>query len=118
MDSKSRGEFLEGFKPGGKYAGAVGIYRHNDSSKHIGVFDAELIKALPDSLGWIAHNGAGYDQIDVAACRERGKRTNHFVHIASTFYQSDHLSSCAHKGSWYQTRQAQSMTQPQRPLCT
>ncbi|KAL5531964.1 hypothetical protein ACEPAF_5527 [Sanghuangporus sanghuang] len=72
MDSKSREEFLEAFKPGGKYAGAVGIYRHNESSKHIGVFDAELIKALPDSLGWIAHNGAGYDQIDVAACKERG----------------------------------------------
>ena len=72
MDSKSRAEFLEECKAGGKYAGTVGIYRHNESSKHIGVFDAELIKALPDSVGWIAHNGAGYDQIDVNACKEKG----------------------------------------------
>lgn len=78
MDSKSRTEFFDGFKPDGKYSGTVGIYRHNESSKHIGVFDAELIKALPDSVGWIAHNGAGYDQIDVAACKEKGIATTRF----------------------------------------
>ncbi|EJD08124.1 2-hydroxyacid dehydrogenase [Fomitiporia mediterranea MF3/22] len=73
MDSSSRQDFLDGFKqPGGKYAGTVGIYRHNESSKHIGVFDAELINALPDSVAWIAHNGAGYDQIDVNACKAKG----------------------------------------------
>jgi glyoxylate reductase len=37
-----------------------------------GPFDAELIKQLPNSLKFICHNGAGYDQIDVQACASRG----------------------------------------------
>lgn len=46
MDSADRADFLAGLKPGGKYEGIVGFYRHNVSSAQIG-------------------NGAGYDQIDV-----------------------------------------------------
>lgn len=37
------------------------------------MFDKELIKALPESVKWIAHNGAGYDQIDIDACKAKGK---------------------------------------------
>lgn len=37
-----------------------------------GRFDAELISHLPPSVGFICHNGAGYDQIDVESCTERG----------------------------------------------
>lgn len=37
-----------------------------------GKFDAELIKQLPESVRFICHNGAGYDQIDVDACSARG----------------------------------------------
>lgn len=70
MDSQSRDSFLEGLK--GKYAGIVGIYRHNSSSNRIGIFDSTLVSHFPDSLKWIAHNGAGYDQIDVAACKAKG----------------------------------------------
>lgn len=73
MDSQSRADFFEGLKPGGKYDGTVGIYRHNTSSERIGVFDKEVIDTLPSTVGWIAHNGAGYDQIDVAACKARGR---------------------------------------------
>jgi lactate dehydrogenase-like 2-hydroxyacid dehydrogenase len=72
MDSKSRSEFLKDLKGGGKYHGAVGIYRHNVSADRIGVFDAEIINALAPSVKWIAHNGAGYDQIDVNACKSKG----------------------------------------------
>jgi glyoxylate reductase len=36
------------------------------------LFDAALIKALPSRIKFVCHNGAGYDQIDVAACTARG----------------------------------------------
>lgn len=42
------------------------------SADRIGIFDAELISKLPDSCKAICHNGAGYDQIDVKACKQRG----------------------------------------------
>ncbi len=73
MDSPDRAEFFAGLQPGGKYDGIVGIYRHNISADYIGIFDKELVAKLPASVKWIAHNGAGYDQIDVAACKERGE---------------------------------------------
>lgn len=74
MDSPNRADFLMGLKPGGKYDGAVGIYRHNVSADRIGVFDKEIITALAatGTVKWIAHNGAGYDQIDVKECAKRG----------------------------------------------
>ncbi|TBU23809.1 D-isomer specific 2-hydroxyacid dehydrogenase [Dichomitus squalens] len=72
MDSPNREEFFAGLQPGGKYDGIVGIYRHNISADYIGIFDEQLVAKLPQSVKWIAHNGAGYDQIDVHACKERG----------------------------------------------
>lgn len=72
MKSLDRPSFLAECKPGGKYDGIVGIYRENESAKIIGVYDKEVINGLPKSLQWIAHNGAGYDQIDVLACKDRG----------------------------------------------
>ncbi|KAL5614485.1 hypothetical protein BROUX41_004590 [Berkeleyomyces rouxiae] len=52
------------------------IYRTFDSAKVTGLFDAPLIAALPASVRFICHNGAGYDQIDVAACTARGIRVS------------------------------------------
>ncbi|TFK44869.1 D-isomer specific 2-hydroxyacid dehydrogenase [Crucibulum laeve] len=72
VDADNRAEFLNGFKPGGKYEGAVGIYRENESANKIGIFDKELIDGLPSSVKWIAHNGAGYDPVDVHACVAKG----------------------------------------------
>lgn len=40
--------------------------------KFTGPFNAELVQALPSSLKYICHNGAGYDNIDVGACSEKG----------------------------------------------
>ncbi|KIM81390.1 hypothetical protein PILCRDRAFT_821476 [Piloderma croceum F 1598] len=72
MDSTTRTDFMAGLKTSGKYAGIVGIYRHNTSADHIGIFDREIIKALAPNVKWIAHNGAGYDQIDVQECKANG----------------------------------------------
>lgn len=70
MDSQSREEFFKELH--GKYAGTTVIYRHNTSADRIGIFDADLVDKLPESVKWIGHNGAGYDQIDVDACKKRG----------------------------------------------
>ncbi|EJT96706.1 hypothetical protein DACRYDRAFT_119923 [Dacryopinax primogenitus] len=66
----TRNDFKNVFLP--QHPNIVGIYRHNSSSDRIGVYDKELVDMLPSSVKFIAHNGAGYDQIDVAACRARG----------------------------------------------
>jgi hypothetical protein len=70
--SPDRKTFLAEFGPGGKYENTMGIYRGNESSEKIGVFDKELINGLPSSVKWIVHNGAGYDPVDVHACESRG----------------------------------------------
>jgi len=72
MDSSNRADFLAGLKPNGKYGGIIGIYRHNSSAERIGIFDKQIIGALTPNVKWIAHNGAGYDQIDVQECKAKG----------------------------------------------
>ena len=74
MDSPNRDDFLTNLGPGGKYAGITCVYRHNVSADFIGVFDPEIISALAGAgVKWIAHNGAGYDQIDISACISQGE---------------------------------------------
>jgi glyoxylate reductase len=70
-DAGSRQDFISKLK-GGEYNDVVAIYRSNDSTKVTGPFDKELVSSLPASLKYITHNGAGYDNIDVPACSERG----------------------------------------------
>ncbi|KAG6920176.1 hypothetical protein DXG01_004945 [Tephrocybe rancida] len=72
LDSKDRAEFLAAFQPGGKYFDVEGIYRENGSADIIGVFDKDIINGLSTSVKWIAHNGAGYDPVNVHACIKRG----------------------------------------------
>ena len=62
LEVSDRAAFFEACKQGGKYADIVAIYRHNDSVSSVGLFDKELIEALPSSVKYICHNGAGYDQ--------------------------------------------------------
>lgn len=48
-----------------------GMYRHFGGARSIrisGRFDPELVRALPDSLKFIVHNGSGYDQRTFEAC--------------------------------------------------
>ncbi|KAL7422960.1 hypothetical protein Q5752_002258 [Cryptotrichosporon argae] len=75
LTSGSREEFFADLK--GKYADIVAIYRHNDSASAVGFFDKDLIEHLPSSVKYICHNGAGYDQIDVAAATARGIEVSH-----------------------------------------
>ncbi|KAL4783637.1 D-isomer specific 2-hydroxyacid dehydrogenase [Aspergillus varians] len=57
----------------GSFDGVVGLYRTN-LTPEIGNFDQTLVSKLPSTLKYIGHNGAGYDNIDVQACAERGIR--------------------------------------------
>ncbi|EAQ88425.1 hypothetical protein CHGG_05044 [Chaetomium globosum CBS 148.51] len=53
-------------------------YRTFDSFEVTGKIDGELLDALPGSLRFICHNGAGYDQVDVHAC------TTHNISVSNT----------------------------------
>ncbi|GAB7341927.1 hypothetical protein MBLNU457_g0234t1 [Dothideomycetes sp. NU457] len=66
----SREDFLSKLKSG-EYDGVEAIYRSNESTSISGKFDKELVDLLPQSLKYICHNGAGYDNIDVQACTAR-----------------------------------------------
>ncbi|GAA5856008.1 hypothetical protein JCM9279_003373 [Rhodotorula babjevae] len=72
LSSSSRAEFLADCRAG-RYDGVEAMYRHfkGASTKVTGLLDPELVEALPKSLQFIAHNGAGYDQINVQACTDR-----------------------------------------------
>ncbi|KAH8817097.1 D-isomer specific 2-hydroxyacid dehydrogenase [Xylogone sp. PMI_703] len=69
VTSRSRQEFFKDI--GDKYHNIRAIYRTSASGAVAGNFDAEFISRLPPSLKYICHNGAGYDQIDVEACKAR-----------------------------------------------
>ncbi|KAI6380286.1 hypothetical protein MCOR25_001713 [Pyricularia grisea] len=60
----------------GAFAGVVAAYRTFVSGRTTGRIDAELLAALPKTLRFVCHNGAGYDQIDVAACTAAGVRVS------------------------------------------
>ncbi|KAL8951467.1 MAG: hypothetical protein Q9222_002568 [Ikaeria aurantiellina] len=67
----NRERFLDECKSG-VHNGILAISRTFDSVELTGRFDQELIDLLPQSLKFISHNGAGYDQIDAEACAKRG----------------------------------------------
>ncbi|KAL8653149.1 MAG: hypothetical protein Q9210_002270 [Variospora velana] len=56
----------------GLHNGILAISRTYDSVELTGRFDRDLIRLLPQTLKFISHNGAGYDQIDAEACANRG----------------------------------------------
>lgn len=58
-------------------AAAPAVQQTNKRDQLTGRFDPELIEALPKSLRYISHNGAGYDQIDVDACTVKGLAARH-----------------------------------------
>jgi len=72
----TRVEFLKACEDG-SYSNVVAIYRSNESTSLTGPFDAELVSKLPSSMKYICHNGAGYDNIDVAACTSRDIQVSH-----------------------------------------
>ncbi|CEO59266.1 Putative Hydroxyisocaproate dehydrogenase [Penicillium brasilianum] len=68
--SGTREEFIQNCKSG-QYDDVVAIYRSNTSNKYTGNFNDELLSALPKSVRYICHNGAGYDNLDIAGCTQR-----------------------------------------------
>ncbi|MCJ1476005.1 hypothetical protein MMC13_004669 [Lambiella insularis] len=74
--AKNRADFIKECKSG-QLDGVVAIYRTFQSASTTGRIDEEIVKVLPKSVKFIAHNGAGYDQIDVPICTEHG------IHISN-----------------------------------
>ncbi|CCM04644.1 uncharacterized protein FIBRA_06828 [Fibroporia radiculosa] len=72
MDCSSREELLTEFQPGHDYDGISGIIRHWNAFDITGPFDKEFIECLPSSVKYIASLCAGYEMIDIDACKERG----------------------------------------------
>lgn len=69
--ASNRQEFIAELRSG-KLDGVVAICdRAPHSLPTTGKFDRELIDAFPASVKYLCHNGAGYDNIDVAACTDR-----------------------------------------------
>lgn len=71
FEGTTRDEFLNDCRSG-KYDQVVAIFRSNESTALTGPFNKDLVQLLPKSVKYICHNGAGYDNIDVGACSERG----------------------------------------------
>jgi lactate dehydrogenase-like 2-hydroxyacid dehydrogenase len=60
----------------GAFDGCTVAYRTFESFDVTGKVDEEMLSALPSSLRFICHNGAGYDQVVVPACTKRGIRVS------------------------------------------
>ncbi|MCJ1364073.1 hypothetical protein MMC16_003182 [Acarospora aff. strigata] len=75
-EATDRDEFIKECESG-KFEGVVAAYRTFPSVSITGRVDEDLVKHLPGSLKFICHNGAGYDQVDVAAC------TSHGIHVSN-----------------------------------
>ncbi|KAK5988953.1 Putative 2-hydroxyacid dehydrogenase UNK4.10 [Cladobotryum mycophilum] len=71
----NRDDFIAECKAGGLDGVSV-AYRTFDSVDITGKIDGELLDALPKSLKFLCHNGAGYDQIDVRACSDHDVRVS------------------------------------------
>ncbi|KAI0413947.1 D-isomer specific 2-hydroxyacid dehydrogenase [Xylaria grammica] len=70
-EAKNRQEFIQECRSG-RLDGVLAICDRAPSSLAVtGRFDEELIRALPQSVEFLCHNGAGYDNIDIAACTAR-----------------------------------------------
>lgn len=67
----TRAEFIHQLQTNPAWQSIVGCYRSNHSTSVTGPFDAELVSHLPPGFKFVAHLGAGYDNIDIEACTAR-----------------------------------------------
>lgn len=65
-----RVDFIEECRSG-SLDGVLAAYRTFPSYNMTGQFDEELLSVLPKPWHFLSHCGAGYDQIDLAACSAR-----------------------------------------------
>jgi glyoxylate reductase len=61
--------------------GVLVIFDRAPASFATGKFDAELINALPESVRFICHMGAGYDSISIPSATARGIRVSNVPSI-------------------------------------
>ncbi|KAH7631033.1 hypothetical protein B0T09DRAFT_128588 [Sordaria sp. MPI-SDFR-AT-0083] len=73
--STSRTDFITECASGA-FSSCLLAYRTFDSTLLTGPLDQELISALPPSVKYIIHVGAGYDAISIPACTARGIRVS------------------------------------------
>ncbi|CAK7204601.1 hypothetical protein SEUCBS139899_007359 [Sporothrix eucalyptigena] len=85
----NRAEFIAECRSG-SLDGVKVAYRTFASFGVTGRIDDELLAVLPSSLRFICHNGAGYDQIDVAAC------TAHRIQVSNTPTAVDEATADIH----------------------
>lgn len=71
----TREQFIEDLH--GKYSNCIAIARGYLTIRLVGRFDEELVLHFPPSLKFIAHQGAGYDQNDVAPMTAKGIQLAH-----------------------------------------
>ncbi len=67
--SANRSEFIADLNS--KYNDVTAFYRTFDSAKITGRFDKDLADHFPKTLRLVAHNGAGYDQVDIQPLTDR-----------------------------------------------
>lgn len=94
-----RATFLEKCR-NSTFDNVLGLYRSNASTSETGPFDTELIEALPDSVKYICHNGAGYDTIDVVDVRESegdGAVGAHESQTGRRWWRSDYTNTRAER---------------------
>ncbi|KAL8737315.1 MAG: hypothetical protein Q9181_001806 [Wetmoreana brouardii] len=76
--SSEPADFLEECRSGA-FNGTKAVFRTFESVSITGRIEGEVVKALAGAgVRFIAHNGAGYDQIDVPTC------TTHHIHVSNT----------------------------------
>lgn len=73
--STNRADFIKECKSGA-FEGVVAALRTFPSVSVTGRIDEELVSYLPTSIKFLCHNGAGYDQIDIAVCTTKGIRVS------------------------------------------
>lgn len=73
MESKSREEAFKDLSPSGRYGKVKAIWLEPGAKGTIGPLNADFINALPEDCKWIGYKGAGYDGVDVQACKARGE---------------------------------------------
>ncbi|KAL2213930.1 hypothetical protein CC79DRAFT_1375375 [Sarocladium strictum] len=86
----NRQQFLEELRNGVHNNVEVICDRAPHSFAVTGKFDEELISALPPSVRFIAHNGAGYDNIDIGSCTARSIAVSHCPEVVD-----DATADCA-----------------------
>lgn len=81
VKATNREEFLKEAQSG-TFDGVVAAFRAFTSASITGMFDSEILKALPPTFKFLCQNGAGYDPISVPDCTQAGVRLSNVPELA------------------------------------